>query len=1506
MLCQSKNVYPYENIQNSLINDSKAKNNENEELQIFQQERYYDKLNGKMMQIKKNQQLKLMSNEEILQEKARRQSMKNPLFSTHYDNLINKNVGFRYRNNSLTQQLSLQHYMNTQTYNDILLYQQQQQFQQLSSPDIPFQLYQLQNNMVNYHSNPSLLFQSMKDPFFGNHRYSQAQESIYSPINLSSQAQRPVMSSSHQCSSQYSQQMQNLYNNNVFNNNNDNISNKVIKNNNEDIKNAAKENKNLLEFEENVNSKKNNNINELNDLNKNKIINNKMKEDVDSISKKESKDLINRNENSKELKLKNKNNKNINETTNNNEEVKQIIKNNSIINNDEKNVDIEIDHIKNNKDEEKINDNNNNTNNNNTNNNNTDNDHNTSTNNNNNNNNNNNKTESDNESEKATFFNFIASPPFNNNKNLENSINNNFSKTIQLHSPQSQSPIPKVKICKHIPLQLQSPQSQSQTPQQMKSPTFIIPSKKDSILTSPTEEPKLTLVSPSTNDIKKFIKIKEKLKETIEIKNNKLNSSSNIPENQIKQNNNNKNISISVNNDSSQKIIDNHENKENINENNNINSVKLLNEHPLVFSEIPENKSKDEEKLDVFDSNNNNNNNNNNNKEKNNSNIIKKEKEIPILNDEDKLISFVEKNKTLEIIPNKHEIINDDGKNESQNNNLNTSEYNESKIELKNKLINNDVKEHPSNEMDINLSNDDENKNISKKIQKNNQMEIVEEPNDLVNKSIKSVDSTKESIPPDDSSNLPQAQPNDDMTSMNPKSNYQKPDYIKNNYHTYPPRVNVLNQKFQRYLQQRQYMKLRNSYDNMQINYSFQKNPLYFNSKFYNHKIPQGVNQMMHPYNYYPMQNNNTMPPYPFPSKMIRPINYNYMYYHNRPSYHPYSYPFMNFQNNNYYNHMIYHGNRRFEYNNIPNSNTMNYNNIPQVNPSSSVLSKTTSSTPSSTPIKIPPLSAFFKKDSSISHYISRTLNNPINKKQCKLKMKSTIDKTTKTSWLNKKRYFDDLSNFDGITYGSFSLRYLNFFLLRKKQENENIRGFEDYISLAELIIPNDINRTIDITSISEKKIPTYQDIFDKYIQTTSFIALKINFFVPNQFNENIFMNTLIFETNVFRRIKCTTTVYSFGKKILETEEICNTSLKENKYILNFEFVNKFFTEFLSKFDEFKTYEEMQFALENLSIIQQFNDLTVFNEEPRKWLVIGYQFGIGNGKIDIAKSINFIKGPLLSFENDDTSSEEKNNETIKTNSNDIASLYRKVISSTSTAKTESDDIRNPLTFYINRQMKKEKRKKTKAKKNDEQAITKNIEKSKLDVPISNESFYCEICKMTVNVPKINHIHGIPHILSNKKMENNNNQAEFHLKGDNVGYQLLVKQGWDEQSGLGSKEDGRLYPVRVNYKHDKTGIGIKGKTTKNYKFKDDKLLAESKADELYNKLNNEDKYSTLLISNGQNSYKKDTISKEEYSILSNINYEFKNSLPNPSPTVSQLRKHQKMVETLELAKKKGLN
>jgi len=1132
MLCQSKNVYSYEKIQNSLISDSQnlkqTKGNENEELQLFQQDKFYDKF-------KNNTPPKFMSNEEVLQEKARRQSMKNAFLSAQYDITMNKNnIGYRYKNNSFAQQFSLQHYFNSQVCNDLLFQQQQQQqLHQLSSlPDISSHLFQLQNNIVNYNNNPSFIFHSMKDSFFANQCCSQTQDLGYSPIGLSSQVQGPLLSQTNQFSKQYPQHnLNNLYNTsnndsllqnidkeNIKENINENSMN--IENidkcekqcfnketNKENIEILAKDN-NILLDDQGYN--KNEQYEELNQL-KSKIKNNEPVNDGNVEVTDDKKDLMKEKTDDEKIVNDNIDEKIANEKI----EMEIDIDKQSSHSNDEK----KIDDINTNNEKEELNN------------------------------------KGNNKDKKSSFFNFIASPPFNDNKDLNNKINDEFTKPIQLQSPQSQSPIPNVKISRHIPLQLQSPQSQSQTPRQIKSPTFIIPSKKDNILTSPIEETKKILISPPTNDLNKFINMNEKLNNSIDIS-------------EISDDQDEKDVNENEHKKSTSKIIDNEE-EENGNKDDSKNVVKLLNEHPSVFSETSENLLIKEQSVE-------------------NTNI-ENEKKM----ENEKVDEIVEKNQDKVSIIDKLEAMDISSKdNAKQYDNENILEKKKEDKEKNN--FNEKKKEEIQNQMEVDTFNTVE---ITKNKESLNQNE---DPNiDPKAESLKNNDLSLEN----NDLNVLHAQPNTDIP-LNQNPNYLNPDSEKylNNNQLYPPRVNTLNPRFQRYLQQQQLMKSR-SYSNIPMNYNSQGNPLYFPPKLNNNNygIPN-TNQIMPP-PYYPLQHNKTLPPYPlYPNMMKQPNNH----YINYPPHRPYSYPFSNIYSNNYrsmsynYQYFGYNNNRL----NSVNPNLMTHNNKPY------------GSSSTSSPIKIPPLSTFYKKDSN-SQYLTQTLYNPINKRPSRLKIKSTLDKSSKSNWNNKKRYLN-MVELDGVNYGNFSLKYLNFFLLKDKQETDN-HGIEDCITIAELIIPNDVSKTVDITSISEDKLPDYQKIFDKYIQSTSFISLKVNFSFPKFLNEYLFMNTFIFESNVFRRVKCTTTVYSFGKRILETDEICNASLKENKYILNFEFVNKFFTDFLEKFQEFKTYDEIQLALENLAIMQQFNDITIFNEEPKTWLVIGYQFGIGNGIINIAK-----------------------------------------------------------------------------------------------------------------------------------------------------------------------------------------------------------------------------------------------------------------------------------------------
>jgi len=55
-----------------------------------------------------------------------------------------------------------------------------------------------------------------------------------------------------------------------------------------------------------------------------------------------------------------------------------------------------------------------------------------------------------------------------------------------------------------------------------------------------------------------------------------------------------------------------------------------------------------------------------------------------------------------------------------------------------------------------------------------------------------------------------------------------------------------------------------------------------------------------------------------------------------------------------------------------------------------------------------------------------------------------------------------------------------------------------------------------------------------------------------------------------------------------------------------------------------------------------------------------------------------------------------------------------------------------------------------------------------------------------------------------------------LSESNIGFQLLKKSGWNEGTGLGATEQGRLNPVEPQLKQDRLGIGAELKTKKRVK------------------------------------------------------------------------------------------
>ncbi|XP_047032448.1 G patch domain and ankyrin repeat-containing protein 1 homolog [Helicoverpa zea] len=86
---------------------------------------------------------------------------------------------------------------------------------------------------------------------------------------------------------------------------------------------------------------------------------------------------------------------------------------------------------------------------------------------------------------------------------------------------------------------------------------------------------------------------------------------------------------------------------------------------------------------------------------------------------------------------------------------------------------------------------------------------------------------------------------------------------------------------------------------------------------------------------------------------------------------------------------------------------------------------------------------------------------------------------------------------------------------------------------------------------------------------------------------------------------------------------------------------------------------------------------------------------------------------------------------------------------------------------------------------------------------SIEEFLCEICNKTFP-SREDHLSSTIHNISasrGKKIT-----AKYVLPESNKGYQLMLKGGWDKQSGLGRDGSGKLYPIRTVQKKDRKGLG----------------------------------------------------------------------------------------------------
>lgn len=92
-------------------------------------------------------------------------------------------------------------------------------------------------------------------------------------------------------------------------------------------------------------------------------------------------------------------------------------------------------------------------------------------------------------------------------------------------------------------------------------------------------------------------------------------------------------------------------------------------------------------------------------------------------------------------------------------------------------------------------------------------------------------------------------------------------------------------------------------------------------------------------------------------------------------------------------------------------------------------------------------------------------------------------------------------------------------------------------------------------------------------------------------------------------------------------------------------------------------------------------------------------------------------------------------------------------------------------------------------------------------PVTHEPFWCEECQHTFKeTSKETHERSTLHRFNHK------NTYEFSrryfIPESNIGFKMMIRQGWDRESGLGPNSEGKLYPVKTTIRKARSGLGVK--------------------------------------------------------------------------------------------------
>lgn len=95
----------------------------------------------------------------------------------------------------------------------------------------------------------------------------------------------------------------------------------------------------------------------------------------------------------------------------------------------------------------------------------------------------------------------------------------------------------------------------------------------------------------------------------------------------------------------------------------------------------------------------------------------------------------------------------------------------------------------------------------------------------------------------------------------------------------------------------------------------------------------------------------------------------------------------------------------------------------------------------------------------------------------------------------------------------------------------------------------------------------------------------------------------------------------------------------------------------------------------------------------------------------------------------------------------------------------------------------------------------NSKEEKLEVK-SPKSFFCVLCKKNFTLNKKDHETSIVHQFN----KTHKTSTFYGIPENNKGFQMLLKNGWNKEHGLGPHGNGCKFPVKAVVKNNRTGVG----------------------------------------------------------------------------------------------------